>query len=104
MDCSKMSGGRSGLRHPTPSSAIRLRESPGPRLSVNGAVAIGMAKGGHSMHRIRDDVRLALRGFRRTPGFVVAAVSLLAIGIGTASAIFSVAITILVRDLPVRDQ
>jgi predicted permease len=56
------------------------------------------------MHRIWDDARLALRSLRRTPGFFVAAVALLAIGIGTASAIFSVAITILARDLPMRDQ
>src|SRR5215831_1548864 len=107
MDCSKMFGGRSGLRHPIPSSAIRFRESPGPRLSVNGDVAPATARTTNprrSMHRIRDDVRLALRSLRRTPGFVVAAVALLAIGIGTASAIFSVAITILARDLPMRDQ
>jgi predicted permease len=56
------------------------------------------------MHRVLDDIRFALRSFRRTPGFFVAAVSLLAIGIGTASAIFSVAMTILARDLPMRDQ
>jgi predicted permease len=56
------------------------------------------------MHRIWEDVRLALRGLRRTPGFFVAAVALLAIGIAAASAIFSVAMTVLVRDLPVRDQ
>jgi putative ABC transport system permease protein len=56
------------------------------------------------LHRIWDDVRLGLRGFRRTPAFFVAAVGLLAFGIGAASAIFSIAATVLVRDLPMRDQ
>ena len=56
------------------------------------------------MHRLWDDVRLALRGFRRTPAFFIAAVALLALGIGATSAIFSVAIAVLVRDLPMRDQ
>jgi len=51
-----------------------------------------------------DDIRLALRGFRRTPAFFTAAVALLMLGIGAASAIFSVAMTVLVRDLPMRDQ
>jgi predicted permease len=45
-----------------------------------------------------------LRGFRRTPAFFVGAVALLALGIGTASAIASVAMTVLVRDLPLRDE
>ena len=56
------------------------------------------------MDRIWEDVRLALRGFRRTPAFFVTAVAILALGIGTTSAIFSVAMTVLVRDLPMRDQ
>jgi predicted permease len=56
------------------------------------------------MDRIRDDVRLALRGFRRTPAFFGTAVAILALGIGTTSAIFSVAMAVLIRDLPMRDQ
>ena len=56
------------------------------------------------MHRISDDVRLALRGFRRTPAFFIAAVALIALGIGASSAIFSVATTVLIRELPMRDQ
>jgi putative ABC transport system permease protein len=56
------------------------------------------------MHRDWGDVRFALRGFRRTSTFFIAAVALLAVGIGAASAIFSVATTILVRGLPMRDQ
>src|SRR5215831_6197612 len=57
-----------------------------------------------SMQRFTDDARLALRSVRRSPGFFVAAVALLAVGIAAASAIFSVAMTVLGRDLPMRDQ
>jgi len=56
------------------------------------------------MDRIVDDVRLAVRGFRRTPAFFGTAVAILALGIGATSAIFSVALAVLVRDLPMRDQ
>ncbi len=47
-----------------------------------------------------NDVRYALRGFARNPGFVAAAVMSLAIGIGANTAIFSVADALLLRPLP----
>ncbi len=50
------------------------------------------------------DVRFALRGFRRTPGFFVTAVIILGIGIGASVAMFAVFRTVLVKKLPVRDQ
>src|SRR5580765_2774111 len=52
------------------------------------------------MHRIS----LALRGFRRAPGFFVIAVLIVGLGIGMSVAIFSVFRTVLVRRLPVVDQ
>ena len=52
------------------------------------------------MHRIS----LALRGFRRTPGFFATAVLIVGLGIGMSVAIFSVFRTVLVRRLPVVDQ
>ena len=46
------------------------------------------------------DVRYALRGFRRTPIFSVTAITTLALGIGAATAVFSVVDLILFRPLP----
>src|SRR4051794_22345411 len=50
-----------------------------------------------------SDLRYALRGFARNPGFVAAAVISLGIGIGANTAIFSVTNALLLRPLPYRD-
>ncbi|MGH7693724.1 MAG: ABC transporter permease, partial [Gemmatimonadaceae bacterium] len=47
---------------------------------------------------------VALRSHRRTPGFAGTAVLTLAVGIGLATAVFTVAEAMLIRRLPVRDQ
>ena len=56
------------------------------------------------MERLRHDLRIAVRGFRRTPTFVVAVLAILALGIGMQVAMFTTFEAILVRQLPVRDQ
>lgn len=60
------------------------------------------------MRRLIDglarDVRVALRGLRRTPTFVVTAVLVLGLGIGMATAMLAVFRSVLVQRLPVRDQ
>ena len=50
-----------------------------------------------------QDLKYALRGFRRYPAFSIAAVVTLMLGIGSTSAVFSVVDRILFRTLPYRD-
>ena len=47
-----------------------------------------------------QDLRFALRGLRRQPGFSLAVVLILALGIGATTAVFSVVDRILFRSLP----
>jgi len=49
------------------------------------------------------DLRLALRALRRTPTFTATAVLILSLGIGTASAMFTVFQSVVVRRLPVQN-
>jgi len=49
---------------------------------------------------LEQDVRYALRGFRRNPVFTIAVIATLAVGIGATTAVFSVVDRILFRPLP----
>jgi putative ABC transport system permease protein len=52
----------------------------------------------------RAELRVAVRRVARTPGFSTAAILIIALGVGLATAVFTVADAVLIRRLPVVDQ
>jgi len=84
--------------------AIAEMASPGElgNLTIaaeNARAELGWTRVEQSVH----DLRYAIRSTRKNPGFTLAAVLSLAIGIGVNAALFSLINTILWKSLPVRD-
>jgi predicted permease len=52
------------------------------------------------METLLQDIRVTLRGFRRSPGFPLTAIATLALGIGATTAIFTTLSAVLLKPLP----
>ena len=90
---------------------IRLGHAPAAarRAALVEAGGVGQVKEevrdvrtGARVSALMRDLTHALRGLRRTPGFAVAVVATLAIGIGLNAAVFTMVYSVLARPLPIR--
>ena len=62
-----------------------------------------LAHGADYSRAMWQDIRLAVRGFRKTPVFSFVAIGTLALACGATIALFSLLNALLLRELPVRD-
>lgn len=77
--------------------AARRREGLAP---LNAPSLIPGRREDHMLSSIVQDVRFALRGVRRSPAFALTVFAILAIGIGSSVAVFSVVNGVLLKSLP----
>ena len=72
--------------------------------SIEGAKeACRQTRGASFIESLRQDVRHALRGFRRSPGFALLCIGVMALGIGANTAIFGLLNPLIFRPLHVPD-
>jgi hypothetical protein len=66
--------------------------------------ALGREFGGLQMQGVLRDIRYGVRGLRRAPAFALVSGVTLALGIGAATAVFSVINGVLIKPLPYPDS
>ncbi len=88
--------------HALGSVAQAAQGMPSPLRFVLGSIphAAWLRVDGWQTHDISTDLRLALRGLTRAPGFALAVILTLALGIGANGAIFSLVNTLVLRTPP----
>ena len=76
------------------------------RLQLGGVASVTdsvrSARAGAGLERLRQDLRYALRGLLRAPGYATAAILTLGLGIGANTAIFSIVDAAMFKPLPYR--
>ena len=75
----------------------------GAELRRADAATMGTRMGGMTMDGFVQDLRLAMRGLIKRPGFSLLTILTLGLGIGATTAVFSAVNTVVLRPLPYRD-
>ena len=65
--------------------------------------AVRDARGNRPLEDLATDIRYALRGLRRNPGFTLTAILVLGLGLGATTAVFSVMYSVVLAKLPYPD-
>ena len=65
--------------------------------------AVRDARGTRPLENLASDIRYALRGLRRNPGFTLTATLVLGIGIGATTGVFSIMYSVVLAELPYPD-